>query len=303
MLENEDILPSPLTPLLLPPPVSKPNREKQTPALFTMAQSSLRPQSVDTANHARVNPLPSPAKFSSSSGDLQLYIDSDTSSPSVLVGPQSSSQELSLQGDSQVPHPPLLFSATHRAVSSQPPPQPTSIHTWADEVATSEQSGRSTPETFVSNWAYTGRIRGPRQRSHPLVYPPPVMSTPHTHNAHERLHMKHTQSALLRFRLHNRLLVTLQVLQEAHSPHPLVAEEIPLHLHKGVPIGHKDQTSVSTNSPIPSVLIPSNEFTCRSELPMPLLHLSTHSHPQQVPDLLDNWRTNTFKKDGKGTSH
>ena len=65
--------------------------------LFTMAQSSPQPQSVDTANYARVNPLPSPATSSSSSGELHLYIDSDTSSPSVPTGSQSSSQEV-LQG-------------------------------------------------------------------------------------------------------------------------------------------------------------------------------------------------------------
>ena len=121
----------------------------QTPALFTMAQSSPQPKSVDTANYVWVNPLPSPATSSSSAGELHLYIDSDTSSPWVPVGQQSSSQELSLQGDSQVPQPIPLFSTTHTAVTSQPPPQPTSIPSWNDEVATWEQSGRSTPETVV----------------------------------------------------------------------------------------------------------------------------------------------------------
>ena len=43
-----------------------------------------------------------------------------------------------------------------------------------------EQSGQSTPETVVPNWAYSGRIRRSRPRSQPLVYPPPVMPTPHT---------------------------------------------------------------------------------------------------------------------------
>ena len=181
MLEfEEDILPSPPTPLVLPPPVPQPVCAMQTPALFMMTQSFSQPQSVDTANYARVRPLPSPATSSSSSGEHHLYIDTDTSSPSVPVGPQNSSQQLSLQGDSHVPQPLPLFSTTHRAVSSQPPPQPTSIPTWADEVATVEQSGRSTPETFVPNWAYTERIREPRPQSQPLVYPPPVMSTPHT---------------------------------------------------------------------------------------------------------------------------
>ena len=127
------------------------------------------------ANYARLNPLPSPATSSSSSGELHLYIDSETSSPSVPAGPQSWSQEL-LQGTSQVPQPPPLLSTAHKAVSaSQPPTQPTSFPSWADEVATAEQSGHSTPETVVPNWAYSGRIRGARPRSQPLVYPPPVM--------------------------------------------------------------------------------------------------------------------------------
>ena len=181
ILEVDDILPSPLTPLVLAPTVTKPVCEKQTPALFTMAQSYPQPQSVDTVNYARVNPLSLPATSSSSSGELHLYTDSDTSSPSVPTGRQSSSQELLLQGTSQVPQPPLLFSTAHTAVSTaQPSMQPTNIPSWADEVATAEQSGHSTPETVVPNWAYSGRIRGAQPRSQPLVYPPPVMPTPHT---------------------------------------------------------------------------------------------------------------------------
>ena len=93
MLEVDDIVPSPLTPLVLAPTVPKPVCEMQTPDLFTVAQSSPQPRSVDTANYARVNPLPSPATSSSSSGERHLYIDSDTSSPSVPARPQSSSQE------------------------------------------------------------------------------------------------------------------------------------------------------------------------------------------------------------------
>ena len=174
------ILPSPLTPLVLPPPVPEPICEMHTPAIFTMAQSSPQPQSVDTASYARVNPLSSPVIFSSSSGELHLYIDSDTSSPSIAVGPTSSSQELLLQGIIQVPQPTPLFSAAHEVVATtQPPPQPTSIPFWADEVATAEQSGRSTPEKVVSNWADSGRIGGPRTRSQALACPPPVMPTPH----------------------------------------------------------------------------------------------------------------------------
>ena len=138
--------------------------EMQTPALFTMAQSSPQPHSVDTANYVRVNPLPSPATSSSSSDELHLCIESDTSSPSAPVGPPSSSQELLLQRDQPVPQPSSIFgTTTHTSIpTSQPPPQSTSISSWADEVATAEQSGRSTPETVVPNWEYSGRIRGSR---------------------------------------------------------------------------------------------------------------------------------------------
>ena len=45
-LEVENILHSPLTPLVLPPPVPEPVCEMHTPALFTIAQSSPQPQSV-----------------------------------------------------------------------------------------------------------------------------------------------------------------------------------------------------------------------------------------------------------------
>ena len=170
MLEVDDILPSPLTPIVLTPTVPEPVCDMQTPALFTMAQYFPQPQSVDTANYARMNPLPSTATSSSSSGKFHLYIDSDVSSPSVPTGLQNSSQELLLQGTSQVPQPPQLFSTAHTAVStSQPPIQPTNIPSWSDEVAKAEQSGHPTSETVVTNWAYSGRIRGARPQSQPLV--------------------------------------------------------------------------------------------------------------------------------------
>ena len=103
--------------------------EMQTPALIKRVQSTPQPQSVDTANYARMNSLPSPATSSASSGELHLYIDSDTSSPSIVVGPPSSSQELLLQGNTQVPQPLPLFSTAHTAVSkSQPPNQPTGVY-------------------------------------------------------------------------------------------------------------------------------------------------------------------------------
>ena len=107
--------------------------------------------------------------------NFNLYIDSDTSSPSIAIGQASSSQELGLVQTSQ---PPSLTSTVHTVSVSQPTSQETSIPSWADEV---EQSGHPTPETVVPNWAYSRRIRGSRPHSQSLVYPPPVMPTPHTH--------------------------------------------------------------------------------------------------------------------------
>ena len=141
MLDVDDILPSPLTPLVLAPTVPEPVCEMQTAALFTMAQTSPQSQSVDTANYARVNPLPSPATFSSSSGELHLYIDTDTIPSTVPTGPHSSSHEL---------QPPSLISTAHTAVSTTQPPIPTThIRSWADELATAEQSGHYTQEAVV----------------------------------------------------------------------------------------------------------------------------------------------------------
>ena len=95
---------------------------------------------------------------------------------SVHVGPRSSSQEPLLQGDSQVSQPAPLFSIAHTAISTpQYPPQQTSIPSWADEV---EQSGTSTTEIVVTNWACSSRVRGARLRSEPLVYPPQFLPTP-----------------------------------------------------------------------------------------------------------------------------
>ena len=162
-MEVDDILPSPLTPLVLAPTVAEPVCKMQTLALFTMAQSSPQPQSVGTANSAQVKPLASPATSSSNSGELHLKIDSDTGSPSIPVGLPSSAEEPLLQGSSQTSHlPPVI---AHTAIpATQHPPHSTSISSWADEV---EQSGTSTPETLIPNWAFSGRVRGPR--SQPLV--------------------------------------------------------------------------------------------------------------------------------------
>ena len=138
------------------------------------------------ANYAQLKLLSSPAASSSSSGELHLYIESDTSSPSAPVGPPSSSEELLLQGDQPVPQPPSTFgTTTHTSIPTlQPPPQSTSISSWADEAAITKQSGRPTPETVVPNWAYSGRIRGSRPRSQPLLHPQPVMPTPSSQRPH-----------------------------------------------------------------------------------------------------------------------
>ena len=124
MLEVDDILPSPLTPLVLAPTVPKPVCEMQTLALFAMAQSFPQPQSVDTGNYARVNPLSSTATYSSSSGELHVYIDSDTSSPSIAIGQASSSREL---GYVQISQPYSLASTLHTVSVSHPPPKQTSF--------------------------------------------------------------------------------------------------------------------------------------------------------------------------------
>ena len=142
MLEVDDILPSPLTPLVLAPTVSESVCEMQTPALFSMAQASPQPQSVDTANCALVDPLPSVATSSSSSGEHHLYIDSGKSSTSAPAGPHSSSQEPSTL--TQVPDPPPL--STQTEFSTQQPPKLTNVQSWADEVAMAEQSGHSTAD-------------------------------------------------------------------------------------------------------------------------------------------------------------
>ena len=96
----------------------------QTPALFTMAQSSPQPQSVDTVTYARVKPLPSPGTISTS-GELRRYIDSDGRSPSLNPGPTGSSQELLLRGSQQPPPitsvaPPYTATVPHLSQSHLP---------------------------------------------------------------------------------------------------------------------------------------------------------------------------------------
>ena len=136
---------------------------------------------------------------------LHLYIASDTSLPTAPAEPLSSSQKLLLQGQQPVPKPPHSFTlapqqpqpvpqsppffqpATQPTTSvPQPTPQPTRSSSWTDEVAT-EQSGWSIPETAVPNWAYSGRILGPRPLSQPLVYPLSVMPTPASQPTNIRL--------------------------------------------------------------------------------------------------------------------
>ena len=123
-----------------------------------------------------------------------------------------------------------------------------------------------------------------------------LVQIPHLEDSHERLLTRCIQFAPLRYRLHILLLVTPQAPHEAHSPHNLAAEEIPLHPHKGLPTGPRDPTSVFMNTLIPLVSIPSKEFTYRNVLIIPPLHLNIPSNPQQVFALLDNWRTSLFKR-------
>ena len=162
MLEIEDILPSPVAPLVLPHAVPETVCEMQTPALFTKAQPSPQPQSLNTTNYARVNPLPSPATSSS------IFFNTESSSSTPTRLPQSDT-------------PPPIFKPISTATSAAlTHSQPSTTPSWADEVAKAEKSSRSTPETVVPNWAYSGRICGSRPQSQPLVYPPPFMPTPHT---------------------------------------------------------------------------------------------------------------------------
>ena len=154
MLEVDIILP--LTTLVLCHPVPESVCEMQTPALFTMVQTSPEPQTLDTANYKRVNPLPSPATPSSSSSELHLYFESDTSSASVLVGSRARLKSFFFQGDQPAPQPANIIQPTSYFPSSvpQPPTQPPQSSSWADEVANAEQSGQSLLETVVPNWAY-----------------------------------------------------------------------------------------------------------------------------------------------------
>ena len=86
--------------------------------------ASLQSQSMDSATHARVIPLPSIATISSSSGELHLYIDSDTSPPTQM-GPTSSSHELLISSQTVPQSQQLLFPASRLPFSvTQPPPQP-----------------------------------------------------------------------------------------------------------------------------------------------------------------------------------
>ena len=75
--------------------------------------------------------------------------------------------------------------------------------------------------------------------------------TPHLEDVHERRHTRSIPFALPPYRLHNLQLGIQRALLEAYSPYHHVAEEIPLGRHKASPTGHRDSTSVSTNSRIP----------------------------------------------------
>ena len=74
MFDVDKIIPSLLTPLVLPPPVRELVCHIKTTALFAMTQASSQPQSVDAAAYSRVYPLPSNPTSSSSSVEQQLFI-------------------------------------------------------------------------------------------------------------------------------------------------------------------------------------------------------------------------------------
>ena len=76
--------------------------------------------------------------------------------------------------------------------------------------------------------------------------------------------------------------------QEVHSPHLLVAEEIPSLPQKGSSNDQKAPIFVSRNSRVPLVLTPFKESTYQNALLIYPLHHNIHLNPQLVPVLLDN---------------
>ena len=132
MLDVDGILPSPMTPLVLSPPVPEQVCKMQTPALFSISQAFAKTQSVDSATYARVNPLPSPATSSSSSGEVQLYIGGDPSSHTAPTAQLSSSLELLIEGQKPVPQPPQSFTMAPQPppLVLQPPKQPPHSSSW-----------------------------------------------------------------------------------------------------------------------------------------------------------------------------
>ena len=98
MLDVDDILSSPVAPLVLAPPVAEPVCEiAQRLPLFEIAQASLQPQSVDAVTYEWMNSLPSLATSFSCSGELPLFIGSGPNSPTAIAGTLSSSQQLQLE--------------------------------------------------------------------------------------------------------------------------------------------------------------------------------------------------------------
>ena len=269
----------------------------QTPALFTMAQSSPQPQAVDTATYARLNSLPSPATSSSSSGELHLYIDSDGNSPSQNPCPASSSQELLLQGN----QPPVQASSTA-------PPYPWQCltrhsHTfllgrtmWNSLLIPHQRQSSPTgrpQEGFVDhNRAHSRRFIhhqssprllntvnpyphhgvGPlfplschnnRLCNHRTIHLPPRTitraQTPHQGDDLVPQSMRPTLPALLKYNLANHRHDMAKVPHEANSPHP-PGESTPSRRHKASPTVSRGQISVFTNSPTPLESTPSKEF-------------------------------------------
>ena len=278
MLEVDDIVPSPLTPLVLQHPTPEPVCVMQTPALFTMAQSSPQLQSVDTSTYARVNPLPSPATSSSSSGELNLYIDSDGNSSSLSPGPTSSSQELLLQGNQPPVH---IFSIAPVNTVTVPHSSPSNLPSWADEMeqSVSQHQTQSSPigrsqEGFIHHQSsprllntvnpYHHHDTGPlfplschnsRLCNHRTIDLPPRTNThartPHQGDDLVPQSMRPTLPALLKNTLANHRHDMAQLPHEAHSPHPPGAELTLSRRHKASPTALRGQIFVFTNSPTP----------------------------------------------------
>ena len=118
----------------------------------------------------------------------------------------------------------------------------------------------------------------------------------------ERQPSKFTLFALLRYRLHNRLLGTRQALHEAHSPLPHDLKKIPSHQHKGLFTDLKGQISDSTSLPTLLELVQLKASTSLNELITPPRHPTILSSPRPALANSDSWKTSMSRKVGSETS-